>query len=111
MPQSKGITMPACKYIYKKLVDYYEKNNQICPTDVEDFAEAEGLWAVDEWGHVGACIVTCLDNKKLVNQYKLGQVKVLDTLVGKTIKQAFMTVDGELIKELMPLIINHYSWD
>lgn len=103
-----GISAAAAKVIYKKMVEADKKGVELSPADI---AEAEGLWIADEWTHVGMCIVVCLDNKKLVNNYKLGQTKVLDTLVGKTIKFANMTVDGELIKELMPHIIYSYSWD
>jgi Asp-tRNA(Asn)/Glu-tRNA(Gln) amidotransferase B subunit len=103
-----GISPAAAKLIYKQMVEGNERGEELQPTQL---AEAQGLWIADEWTHVGMCILVCLDNKKLANNYKSGQLKVLDTLVGKTIKFANMTVDGELIKELMPLIINAYSWN
>lgn len=103
-----GISTAAAKVIYKKMVEANKKGVELNPADL---AEADDLWLSDEWTHVGMCVLVCLDNKKLANNYKLGQTKVLDTLVGKTIKFANMTVDGELIKELMPNIIYSYSWD
>ncbi len=103
-----GISTAAAKTIYKKMVEANKNGVELDPAEV---AESEGLWLVDEWTHVGMCVVVCLENKKLVNNYKLGQTKILDTLVGKTIKFANFTVDGEIIKELMPLIIYAYSWD
>jgi len=103
-----GISIAAAKIIYKIMVEANKNGVELDPTEV---AESEDLWLSDEWTHIGMCIVVCLDNKKLVNNYKAGQLKILDTLVGKTIKFANMTVDGELIKELMPLIIYTYSWD
>jgi Asp-tRNA(Asn)/Glu-tRNA(Gln) amidotransferase B subunit len=103
-----GISSAAAKLIYKQMVEGNERGEELHPAQL---AEAQGLWIADEWTHVGMCVLTCLDNKKLANNYKSGQLKVLDTLVGKTIKFANMTVDGELIKELMPLIINAYSWN
>lgn len=103
----QGISAAAAKIIYKKMVEAKKNGVELDPADL---AESESLWIADEWTHVGMCIVVCLDNPKLVNNYKLGQIKILDTLVGKTIKFANMTVDGELIKELMPHIIHAYSW-
>jgi Asp-tRNA(Asn)/Glu-tRNA(Gln) amidotransferase B subunit len=105
---TQGISLAAAKIIYKKMVEANKHGQELDPAEI---AEADGLWISDEWTHVGMCIVICLDNKKLVQAYRSGQTKVLDTLVGKTIKFANMTVDGELIKELMPLIIAAYSWE
>lgn len=107
-PMTQGISSAAAKYIYKKMVEAHKNGIELTP---EQVVETEGLWLADEWTHVGVCIVTCLDNKKLANNYKLGRTKVLDTLVGKAIKFANMTVDGELIKELMPHILYAYSWE
>lgn len=98
--------------MYRKLVELFDKETQTPTTKtVAEIIEENDLWIVDDWTHVGLCILICLENKKLVNNYKAGQTKVLDTLVGKTIKFANMTVDGEYIKELMPLIIQSYSWE
>lgn len=74
----------------------------------EEIADAKDLWLADEWTHVGYCIVVCLENQKLVEAYKKGNAKVFDALLGKTIKLSNMTVDPELIRELLPLIISAY---
>jgi Asp-tRNA(Asn)/Glu-tRNA(Gln) amidotransferase B subunit len=51
-----------------------------------------------------------LENKKLVDSYVKGNHKVLDAWLGKTIKIANMTADPELIKELLPIIIEaHFT--
>jgi Asp-tRNA(Asn)/Glu-tRNA(Gln) amidotransferase B subunit len=103
-----GITLTAAKFVYKQIVERYksgEDTSQISPTDL---VEEHGLWVADEWSHVGFCIVVCLENTKLVENYNKGSVKVLDVLIGKAVKLANMTVDPELIKELMPLIIEAY---
>lgn len=97
--------MGACKVIYKQLVDRYKNGEDTSAIDPIDLANDQDLWLIDEWSHVGYCIVTCLDNPKLIETYNKGGHKVLDTLIGKTIKLANMTVDAELIKELMPMII------
>lgn len=92
-----GITMAAAKWVYKH-ISGTDKN----PIDVVNEFD---LWLVDEWTHVGICCIVCLENQKLVDTYKKGNVKVFDSLVGKTIKMANMTVDPELVRELLPLII------
>lgn len=108
----RGISQAAGKLVYRKLADLFDRTTNTPTTKtVLEVVEENDLWIADDWTHVGLCIVICLENKKLVNNYKAGQTKVLDTLVGKTIKFANMTVDGEYIKELMPLIIQAYSWD
>lgn len=109
--QSRGITMAAAKFIYKLIVIHHkngEDTSQISPLDL---VEENGLWLVDDWTHVGYCIVVCLENKKLIDTYNKGNHKVLDSLIGKTIKLANMTVDPELIKEIMPGIIEAYFKD
>lgn len=106
--QGRGITMPAAKFIYKLIVMRHkngEDTSEISPTSL---VEENELWLVDEWTHVGYCIVVCLENKKLIDTYNKGNHKILDSLIGKTIKLANMTVDPELIKELMPGIIEAY---
>ena len=92
-----GITMAAAKFVYNKI-----KGTDKSPLDV---VIEYDLWLVDEWTHVGFCCLTCIDNQKLVDTYKKGNNKVFDSLVGKTIKMANMTVDPELVRELLPLII------
>jgi Asp-tRNA(Asn)/Glu-tRNA(Gln) amidotransferase B subunit len=92
-----GITMAAAKFVYNKI-----KGTDKDPLDVVNEFD---LWMVDEWTHVGICCLVCIDNQKLVDTYKKGNVKVFDSLVGKSIKMANMTVDPELIRELLPLII------
>jgi Asp-tRNA(Asn)/Glu-tRNA(Gln) amidotransferase B subunit len=97
MSEPKGITMAAAKFIYKQIIRT-DKN----PLDVVDEFD---LWMADEWTHVGFCILACLDSQKLVETYKKGNTKVFDSIVGKTIKMSNMTVEPELIRELLPLII------
>lgn len=108
---SRSITMAAAKFVYKLIVLRHkngEDTSNISPTDL---VEENELWLVDEWTHVGYCIVVCLESKKLIDTYNKGNHKVLDSLIGKTIKLANMTVDPELIKELMPGIIEAYFKD
>ncbi len=92
-----GITMAAAKFVYNKI-----KGSDKNPLDVVNEFD---LWLADEWTHVGFCCLTCIESQKLVEQYKKGNLKVFDSLVGKTIKMANMTVDPELVRELLPLII------
>lgn len=105
---TKGITMAAAKSIYKELVTRFKAGEDSFAIDVYKLIEGQDLWLSDEWTHVGHCIVVCLNNKKLIGTYNKGNNKILDSLIGKTIKEANMTVDAELIKELMPLIIKTY---
>lgn len=108
--ETKGITNGAAKSIYKELVERGKAGEDTSTIEVLDLIEEQDLWLSDEWTHVGNCIVVCLDNKKLIDNYNKGNIKVLDALIGKTIKAANSTVDAELIKELMPLIIAvHFS--
>lgn len=107
---AKGITNGAAKSIYKELVDRGKAGEDTSSIEILDLVEEHDLWLSDEWTHVGNCIVVCLDNKKLIDSYNKGNIKVMDALIGKTIKAANSTVDAELIKELMPLIIAaHFS--
>lgn len=108
MNEGKGITLAAAKFVYKTLVERHKKGEDTSNLSVEDLVNEYDLWMADEWSHVGYCIVSCLDNVKLIESYNKGNVKVMDSLIGKTIKLSNMTVDPELIKELMPLIINCY---
>ncbi len=106
--ETRGITMAAAKFVYKQIVERHkngEDTSLISPTDLVDEYE---LWMSDEWTHVGFCIIVCLDSAKLIDTYKKGNQKVFESLVGKTIKAANMTVDAELIRELLPGIINAY---
>lgn len=98
--ENKGISMAAAKFVYKQMIGS-DKN----PLDVVNEFD---LWMVDEWTHVGFCILTCLESQKLVETYKKGNLKVFDSLIGKTIKMSNMTVDPELIRELMPGIIERH---
>lgn len=89
--------MAAAKFVYKQ-ISWTDKN----PIDVVNELD---LWLADEWTHLGFCILVCLENQKLVDNYKKGNVKVFDALLGKVIKMANMTVDPELVRELLPLVI------
>jgi len=100
--------MSACKSIYKTYVDHYNNTQQYLATTPTELADDHDLWMADCWTHLGHTIVTCLENTKLVEAYIKGNVKVLDSLLGKTIKCANMTVDPEYIRELIPLVINKW---
>lgn len=108
IPETKGITNAAAKAIYKELVERGKVGEDTSQLEILALVEEQELWLSDEWTHVGHCIVVCLENKKLIDQYNKGNKKVMDALIGKTIKAANMTVDAELVKELMPLIIEAY---
>jgi Asp-tRNA(Asn)/Glu-tRNA(Gln) amidotransferase B subunit len=97
--------MAAAKFIYNKYVEHFRKHNTYLEKTPRELVDEYDLWMVDEWTHVGICCVVCIDNQKLVDTYKKGNVKVFDSLVGKSIKMANMTVDPELVRELLPLII------
>lgn len=97
---NKNITNAAAKFVYKQMIG----NPELKPLDI---VIEHDLWLVDEWTHVGLCIVVCLENIKLVNSYAKNP-KILEALLGKIIKLSNMTVDPELIKELLPLIIKSY---
>lgn len=104
----KGITNGAAKLIYKQLVERAKAGEDTSSIEILSLVEEQDLWLSDEWTHVGHCILACLDNKKLIDNYNKGNKKVMDALIGKTIKSAGATVDAELVIELMPLIINQY---
>lgn len=100
-----GITMAAGKFVYKQIVERHKSGEDTSNINPIDLVNEQDLWLADEWTHVGFCILTCLDNPKLIDSYNKGNQKVMDALLGKTIKFANMTVDAELVKELLPLII------
>lgn len=105
-----GITMAAAKFVFKMIVERGKKGEDTSNIQIIDIVNEHDLWLVCEWTHVGFCCLVCLDNKKLIESYNKGNHKIMDTLIGKTIKMANMTVDPELVKELMPLIIGaHFS--
>jgi Asp-tRNA(Asn)/Glu-tRNA(Gln) amidotransferase B subunit len=93
----KSITMAAAKFVYKQMKGKPELS-------ALDIVEQHDLWMVDEWTHVGLCCLVCLDSPKLVESFKKNP-KILDSLLGKVMKLSNMTVDPELVKELLPLII------
>ncbi len=102
MDDSKGITMAAAKFVYKQLIG----KPDLHPLDI---VEQHDLWMVDEWTHLGMCIVVCLENPKLIQSLQKNP-KILDSLLGKIIKLSNMTVDPELIRELLPLVIEaHFT--
>lgn len=103
---SGGITMSAAKFVYKQLAEA-TKNNQPNP-NVIDIVNDQELWLSDEWTHVGFIILVCLENQKLIDTYNKGNLKIIDSILGKTIKFANMTVDAELIRELIPLVIQRH---
>lgn len=105
---TKSITFIAFRFVYKLLVDKWKNGNDTSDIKVLDLIEENDLWMADEWDHVGYCVVTCLDNPKLIESFNKGNVKVLDALLGKTIKFSNSTVEPELIKELLPLIIERH---
>lgn len=98
IPKRRGISPAAAKFVYKTIRGTFKS-----PRDV---VEELDLWVVDEWTHVGFCVLVCLENKKIVDSYiKKGDVKLLDTLTGKVMQIANNTVDAKLIKELLPDVI------
>jgi Asp-tRNA(Asn)/Glu-tRNA(Gln) amidotransferase B subunit len=101
----KGITAAAAKFIYRAYAEHFKTFGTVLEKTPEEIADECDLWLADEWTHVGFCILVCLENQKLVDTYKKGNTKVFDALVGKTIKMANMTVDPELVRELLPVII------
>jgi Asp-tRNA(Asn)/Glu-tRNA(Gln) amidotransferase B subunit len=103
---TRGISMSAAKFVYRQLVEAQDPH-----LEVVDLVEKFDLWLADEWTHVGSCIVVCLQNDKLVESFQKGNVKILEALIGKTIKLANKAVDAQLIRELMPLIISFYWGD
>ena len=103
--QTPSITGAAAKFIYKTLRD--AKDTNLTALDV---VREHDLWLVDEWTHVGFIILACLDNIKLISAYNKGNIKVMDALIGKTIKMGNMTVDAEYVKEMLPIIIEvHFA--
>lgn len=94
--------MAAAKFVYKQLIG----KPDLTPLDV---VIEHDLWLVDEWTHLGLCIVVCLENPKLIQSFQKNP-KILDSLLGKVIKLSNMTVDPELIRELLPLVIEaHFT--
>jgi Asp-tRNA(Asn)/Glu-tRNA(Gln) amidotransferase B subunit len=102
---SRGITLAAGKFIYRQIVERHKRGEDTSNLSINQMVDDQELWLVDEWAHLGCCIVICLENTKLVETYKKGNQKVFESLVGKTIKYANMTVEPELIRELLPLVI------
>ena len=103
-----GITMAAAKSISKICAEHFNKTGTLLDKTPIELAEEHDLWMADCWTHLGYTIVTCLESPKLVEAYLKGNAKVLDSLLGKTIKSANMTVDPEYIKELIPLVIDKW---
>lgn len=93
--------MAAAKFVCKSLFDNYNSTTL-------QIIDAHNLWIADEWTHLGNVIVVCVENEKLVQVYKNGNTKVLDSLLGKTIQYSNMNVDLQLIKEIIPLVIDTY---
>jgi Asp-tRNA(Asn)/Glu-tRNA(Gln) amidotransferase B subunit len=107
-PPQRGITMAGAKFIFKLNADHFNKTGQHLKKTIVELADEHDLWMVDGWSHLGYAIVTCLENPKLVDSYNKGNQKVLDTLIGKTVRSANMTVDPELIKDMIPHIITKW---
>lgn len=105
---SKGISQSAAKHVYKQIVARSKSGEDTSCLDPKALVEEQDLWLGDMWTHLGHCLVTCVDNPKLVQAYRKGQAKVMETLIGKTVKSANMTVDAELIREMMPDVITRY---
>jgi Asp-tRNA(Asn)/Glu-tRNA(Gln) amidotransferase B subunit len=116
----KAITLQTAKYIVNTSTNVYSTSFQYpnlhtetyySPTGVTHLStliEKENLWLCDEWGHLGYAIVTCIQNEKLVKSYCAGKIKLLDNLIGITIKNSNMTLQPELVKELLPKIIERW---
>lgn len=71
----RGISQSAAKHVYKQMAARYK-------------AGEEDLWLGDMWTHLGYCITICLENPKLVQAFSKGQAKIMETLIGKTVKAA-----------------------
>lgn len=103
---NNGITISAAKFVYKQLAEATKNNKP--ELNVIDIVNDQDLWLSDEWTHVGFIILVCLENQKLIDSFNKGNLKIIDSILGKTIKFANMTVDAELIRELIPLIIQRH---
>lgn len=108
MNDSRGITMAAAKYILEQLTKDQSLGINTDNLIASDLITQHDLWIVDGWSHVGYVIVTCLENPKLVDSINKGNLKVIDTIMGKTIRSANMTVDPNVIRELVPLVIKRW---
>lgn len=106
--ETRGITMAGAKFIFRICVEHFNKTGQFLEKPAAEIADEHDLWLVDEWTHLGYAIVTCLNNPKLVTSFLKGNTKVLDTLLGMTIRSANMTVDPEYIKEMIPAVIDRW---
>jgi Asp-tRNA(Asn)/Glu-tRNA(Gln) amidotransferase B subunit len=105
---SPGITMAAAKYVLKIMVEKHKAGEDTESINIQDIIDEHNLWMADEWSHIGYIIVTCLESTKLVAAYNKGNIKVFDSLLGKTIKMSNMTTDPDFIREMLPVIINQY---
>ena len=100
--------MAAAKHIFKMCVEHFNKTGAIIDKTPTEMAEEYDLWIADEWTQLGFIIVVCLDNKKLIDSFIKGNNKVLDTLIGKTIKLSNMTAEPDFIKEMIPQVIDRW---
>ncbi len=106
--QNKSISLSAAKFVYRSMIERYKNGEDISNIIPIDIVNELDLWLADEWTHVGHCILVCINNAKMVEIYRKGNVKILDALMGKILKQSNMTLEPELIKELLPLTIDLY---
>lgn len=104
----KGITAAASKFILKILRERRADGEDTSEISIIAIIDEHDLWMCDYWGHLGYCLTTLLENEKMVAGFKKGNAKILDVLVGKTIKSSNMTVDAELITEMIPTVISLY---
>lgn len=103
-----GITPSAAKFIMKFYLDEFNKTGIVSAISPIQLVEQYDLYIADGWTILGYCIVTCLNNSKLLDQYLGGKIKMLDTLVGMTVKLSNMTADAATIKDLLPVVIERY---
>lgn len=108
---SPGITMAAAKYVLKIMVEKHKAGEDTSSINIQDIVDEHNLWMADDWSHIGYIIVTCLESTKLVASYNKGNMKVFDSLLGKTIKNSNMTTDPEFIREMLPIVISTYFSD
>lgn len=103
-----SITQGAAKFIWKTYVNFHKENGSILNKTPTEIVIENNLWLVDEWSHFGYCIVSCLENPKMIESYKKGKHQVIDSLIGKAVKSSSLTTDPIFLKELMPIVIERY---
>ena len=105
---NSGITPGAAKHLMKFYIEELRTTGTASALSPTELVDSQHLWMADGWTHLGCCLVVCLNNSKMVEQYVGGKVKILDNLIGMTVKFSNMTVDASIVKEMMPIVIETY---